>query len=115
MPVGTWRSSGLPKAVQHVRATPAALISCLGRVQSDKVLQSTIASMKELEGRCNTAAEQGDLLAGSMDELERRITVIQHAIMQQAPAGVQAGLASTLRGGRREPRGASPDRTRSAA
>lgn len=83
-------------------------------MQSDKVLQSTIASMKELEGRCNTAAEQGDLLATSIDELERRIAVIQRAIMQQAPAGEQAGLAGALRGGRREPRGASPDRTRSA-
>jgi hypothetical protein len=72
-------------------------------VQSDKVLQSTIESMKELERRCGTAAEQGDMLAGAVGSLEHRIALIQRAIMlpQQGGDG-KSGLAGTLRGRRRE-------------
>jgi hypothetical protein len=84
-------------------------------VQSDKVLQSTIASMKELEGRVNTTGEQGDLLAETCDELERRIGIIQRALATVQPGGGDAqGLSAQLRGGRREARGASPDRAQSA-
>lgn len=80
-------------------------------VQSDKVLQATIESMKELERRCGTAAEQGDMLAGVVDSLEHRITVIQRAIMHPQQGGDgKPGLAGTLKGRRRQ---ASPERAQS--
>jgi hypothetical protein len=50
-------------------------------LQSDKVLQSTIASLKELETRCNTTAEQGDLLATAIDDLDSRFSAVHKALM----------------------------------
>ena len=89
-------------------------------LQSDKVLQSTIASMKELESRCNTTAEQGDMLATAMDELQHRLAVMQKAILHPQPGGSRAadgahadGLVATLRSSRRETRGNSPGRAQS--
>ena len=60
-------------------------------VQSDKVLQSTIATMKELEKRCGTTAEQGDMLASSVNELEHRVTVMQRALLQTQQGDAGAG------------------------
>lgn len=55
------------------------------------MLQSTIATMKELEKRCGTTAQQGDLLAGSINELEHRVTVMQRALLQTQQGGADVG------------------------
>lgn len=50
-------------------------------LQSDKVLQNTITTMKELEGRCTATAQQGDLMADQIEEVQHRVGIIQQAML----------------------------------
>jgi hypothetical protein len=51
------------------------------RVQSDKVLQETINALKQLEKRCATSAQQGDMLAGAVEEVQHRLGTMQRALV----------------------------------
>lgn len=55
--------------------------TCRSCLQSDKVLQNTIATLKELEGRCNASVQQGDLMAGRIEEIQHRMGIIQQAML----------------------------------
>jgi hypothetical protein len=63
-------------------------------VQSDKVLQSTISTLKELEARCSTAAEQGDMLAASVDDIQHRMGIMQRALMTDVGTAAAAKTQS---------------------
>jgi hypothetical protein len=59
------------------------------KMQSDKVLQETINALKQLEKRCATSAQQGDMLAGALEEVQHRMGTMQRALVPahaQAPA-----------------------------
>lgn len=55
--------------------------STLDSVQSDKVLQNTIRTLKELEGRCNATAQQGDAMADRIEEIQHRVSIIQQTML----------------------------------
>ena len=52
--------------------------------------------MKELEKRCSTTTVQGDMLAGAIDDLEHRVSVIQKALSQPQGASSYGGGGSVL-------------------
>ena len=71
------------------------------------MLHQTIATMKELEKRVGTSTVQGDMLAGAVDDLEHRVSVIQKALLhpQQGDASMP-GAIGALRAARGQ--GSSP-------
>lgn len=52
-----------------------------GWMQSDKVLQNTIGTLKELESRCGVTARQGDAMADRIEEIQHRVGIIQQAML----------------------------------
>jgi hypothetical protein len=75
------------------------------------VLQATIATLKELEARCATAAEQGDLLATAIDDLNTRFSAVHKALMHtQGDTNASHQQASLSSSCHREPRHADVPR-----
>lgn len=67
------------------------------RMQSDKVLQETINALKQLEKRCATSAQQGDMLAGAVEEVQHRMGTMQRALVPpDAQASARAAYEESI-------------------
>ena len=45
------------------------------------MLQNTISTLKELEGRCNASGQQGNMMAERIEEIQHRMGIIQQAML----------------------------------
>eukprot|EP00892_Ulva_mutabilis_P003581 jgi/Ulvmu1/1595/UM111_0023.1 len=62
----------------------ALVVAHTNHEKSDKVLQNTIGTLKELESRCNATATQGDMMADRVEEVQHRVEIIQQAMIPAA-------------------------------